>query len=108
MRNAPGPGAPGGDDRAAIHVDPRFGRVDDRFFERFRAPSDGGGAVAAYLHGERVLDVWAGWRARDRRWTHDTVTLCFSTGKGVASTVVHRLADRGLIDYDQPVAAYWP
>jgi CubicO group peptidase (beta-lactamase class C family) len=91
-----------------MHIDPRFRHVADRFFERFRGPSDGGGAVAAYLHGEQVLDIWAGWRAKDRRWTHDTVTLCFSTGKGVASTVLHRLADRGLVDYDQPVAAYWP
>ena len=38
----------------------------------------------------------------------DTVTISFSTTKGVASTVIHRLADRGLIDYDAPVATYWP
>jgi CubicO group peptidase (beta-lactamase class C family) len=91
-----------------MHVDPRFRGAADRFFERFITSSDGGGAAAAYLHGELVLDVWAGWRAKDKEWTHDTVTLCFSTGKGVASTVVHRLADRGMIDYDEPVATYWP
>jgi CubicO group peptidase (beta-lactamase class C family) len=91
-----------------MHIDPRFREAADRFFERFGTPSDGGGAAAAYLHGEPVLNVWAGWRAKDREWTHDTVTLCFSTGKGVASTVVHRLADRGLIRYDEPVATYWP
>ena len=91
-----------------MHVDPRFQRAASRFFETFQTPANGGGAAAAYLHGELVLDVWAGWRAKDKRWTHDTVTLCFSTGKGVASTVLHRLADRGLVDYDQPVAAYWP
>ena len=28
--------------------------------------------------------------------------------KGVAATVVHRLVDRGLLDYDTPVAEYWP
>ncbi len=50
----------------------------------------------------------AGNADRDRRWDHDTVSLSFSTGKGVASTVVHRLAERGLIDYDAPVARYWP
>ncbi len=89
-------------------VDPRFREAADRFFDRFRTRADGGGAAAAFLHGELVLDVWTGWAAKDRRWTQDTVTLCFSTGKGVASTVVHRLADRGLIDYDEPVATYWP
>ena len=34
--------------------------------------------------------------------------MVFSVTKGMASTVIHRLADRGLIDYDAPVAEYWP
>ena len=34
--------------------------------------------------------------------------MVFSATKGLASTVIHRLADRGLIDYDAPVAEYWP
>ena len=33
--------------------------------------------------------------------------MIFSATKGVASTVIHRLADRGLVDYDAPVAEYW-
>lgn len=34
--------------------------------------------------------------------------MVFSGTKGMAATVIHRLADRGLIDYDTPVAEYWP
>jgi CubicO group peptidase (beta-lactamase class C family) len=34
--------------------------------------------------------------------------MSFSTTKGVVATVVHRLADRGLVDYDERVATYWP
>ena len=34
--------------------------------------------------------------------------MVFSATKGMASTVIHRLADRGLIDYEAPVAEYWP
>ena len=34
--------------------------------------------------------------------------MVFSATKGVAATVVHRLVDRGLLDYDTPVAEYWP
>jgi CubicO group peptidase (beta-lactamase class C family) len=34
--------------------------------------------------------------------------MVFSATKGMASTVIHRLADRGLIDCDTPVAHYWP
>jgi CubicO group peptidase (beta-lactamase class C family) len=33
--------------------------------------------------------------------------MVFSATKGMASTVIHRLVDRGLIDYDAPVAEYW-
>ena len=89
-------------------VDPRFMPVADLFFRMFFSPGQGGGAMTCYLDGECVLDIWAGWAARDRRWNHDTVALSFSTGKGVASTVLHRLAERGLVKYDSPVAEYWP
>lgn len=96
------------DGRTRMLVDPAFLPVADQFFRMFHKPSQGGGALAAYLHGEPVLDIWAGWAAKDRHWTRDTVALSFSTGKGVASTVLHRLADRGLVSYDRPVAEYWP
>lgn len=89
-------------------VDPRFIRLADQFFGMFSQPSRGGGALAVYLDGKPVVDIWGGWAGKDRRWNGDTVALTFSTGKGVASTVVHRLAERGLIDYDAPVARYWP
>ena len=63
-----------------------------------------------YLDGEPVVDVWTGWADRRGRryWQADTAPMVFSATKGVASTVIHRLADRGLIDYDAPVADYWP
>ncbi|GAA4482411.1 serine hydrolase domain-containing protein [Rhodococcus olei] len=91
-----------------MYVDPRFLPLADAFFALYRSPQHGGGALSAYLDGELVLDIWAGWADRDRRWNRDTVALSFSTGKGVASTVLHRLAERGVLDYDEPVATYWP
>ncbi|QIS16840.1 serine hydrolase [Nocardia arthritidis] len=89
-------------------VTPEFIRLADHFFGMFTQSNRGGGALAVYLHGRPVVDIWAGWAAKDRRWNGDNVALTFSTGKGVASTVVHRLAERGLIDYEAPVANYWP
>lgn len=69
----------------------------------------GGGALAVYLDGQPVVDVWTGYRDRRGRlpWQADTAPMVFSATKGVASTVIHRLADEGLIDYDVPVAEYW-
>ncbi|HUY23373.1 MAG TPA: serine hydrolase domain-containing protein [Acidimicrobiales bacterium] len=80
------------------------------FGQLFNSGSRGGAGLAVRLHGRPVVDVWAGFadRRRSRPWERDTVTICFSTTKGVAATVIHRLADRGLVDYDAPVASYWP
>jgi CubicO group peptidase (beta-lactamase class C family) len=89
-------------------IDPRFVRLADHFFGMFTQSSRGGGALAIYLDGRPVVDIWGGWAAKDRSWNGQNVALTFSTGKGVASTVLHRLAERGLIDYDAPVAQYWP
>lgn len=92
----------------AMRIDAGFRTLAAQFFDLFHRTHDGGGALAVYLHGEPVLDVWAGWATPVDRWQRDTVALSFSTGKGVASTVLHRLAERGIVDYDAPVARYWP
>jgi CubicO group peptidase (beta-lactamase class C family) len=66
--------------------------------------------LAVYLDGQPVVDVWTGWSDRRGRvpWSADTAPMIFSATKGVSATVIHRLADRGLVDYDAPVAEYWP
>src|ERR1700749_421071 len=91
-------------------ADPHFACAVRTFASMFPGRRYGGGALAVYLHGEPVVDVWTGWA--DRRgttpWTADTGTMVFSATKGMASTVIHRLVDRGLIDYDAPIAEYWP
>jgi CubicO group peptidase (beta-lactamase class C family) len=69
----------------------------------------GGAALCVTYRGEVVVDVWGGVRdPAGTPWARDTVALSFSTTKGVMSTLVHRLADRGLLDYDAPLAALWP
>jgi CubicO group peptidase (beta-lactamase class C family) len=75
----------------------------------FPARRFGGGALAVYVDGQPVVDVWAGWadRAGQRPWSENTAPMVFSATKGMAATVIHRLADRGLIDYEAPVAEYW-
>ena len=62
------------------------------------------------LRGETVVNLCTGSadRAQTRPWTPDTLALSFSTTKGATSTVIHRLAERGLLGYDDPVAAHWP
>lgn len=81
-------------------------------FRRQMARTTGGGAVAVTHRGRAVVDLWGGVRDdggdEPLPWEHDTVAMCFSTTKGVASTAVHVLADRGALHYDDPVARHWP
>jgi CubicO group peptidase (beta-lactamase class C family) len=51
--------------------------------------------------GEVVLDRTFGCEP-------DTPFLLFSAGKPLFAVLVHRLAERGVIDLDAPVARYWP
>ena len=90
-------------------ADPNFGCAVRAFAQMFPWRRLGGGALSVYLDGQPVVDVWTGWADRRgrRRWSADTGTMVFSATKGMASTVIHRLVDRGLIDYDAPVAEYW-
>src|SRR5437868_2657319 len=66
--------------------------------------------VCAYLKGEVIVDTWAGTMGPDdaRQVGADTLFMSFSTTKGVTATLLHLLTDRGVIDYEAPVARYWP
>ncbi|MGW4383394.1 serine hydrolase domain-containing protein [Kitasatospora sp. NPDC004531] len=66
--------------------------------------------VAVYRNGEKVVDAVAGVAdpASGRPVTPDTPFFSASTGKGVTATVVHVLAERGVLDYDAPIVDLWP
>lgn len=66
--------------------------------------------AAAYLNGELVIDAAAGLAdpTTGRRVDSDTLFTVFSTTKGITATCIHLLAERGQLDYDAPVASYWP
>ena len=66
--------------------------------------------AAIYIDGKLVVDAWAG--VTDFRTgtpvEGDSLFPVFSTTKGIFSTVMHILAERGQLDYDAPIATYWP
>lgn len=87
---------------------PHFMGVADALQRQLRA-WPGGAAVCVYHRGECVVDLWGGERDRaGRPWTGETMAPSFSTTKGVAATLLHVMVDRGLLDYDDRVADYWP
>lgn len=91
------------------HIHPDFWGVAQTFSSIVERANGGGAAVCVYHQGERVVDLWGGFRNEaGKPWESDTLALSYSTTKGVASTLLHILADRDLLDYDEPVARYWP
>jgi CubicO group peptidase (beta-lactamase class C family) len=80
-------------------------------FERnFAERGEIGAAVAAYVRGEKVVDLWGGRRSpeSDEPWNEDTMIIVFSTTKGLSAMTLAIANARGWLDYDAPVARYWP
>ena len=57
-----------------------------------------------------MVDIWGGWadKARTRLWEADTLVNVYSTTKTMTALTALLLADRGELDFDAPVARYWP
>jgi CubicO group peptidase (beta-lactamase class C family) len=86
-----------------------FAPVVERFAAQLRTGEIGAG-FAVYHRGQRVVDVWGGRADQERGlpWTRDTRIVVFSVTKGLAAMALALLADRGQLDWDVPVATYWP
>jgi CubicO group peptidase (beta-lactamase class C family) len=91
-------------------VDEGYGPVADAFRRNFAERDEIGAACAVYRDGRKVVDLWGGYRDGVTRapWEQDTLVPMFSTTKGVASMAIAVAHSRGLLDYDAPVARYWP
>jgi CubicO group peptidase (beta-lactamase class C family) len=91
-------------------VAPGFEGVRSEFEKNFSERGDIGAAVAAYWYGEKVVDLWGGRRAPvgDAPWDEDTMVVVMSSTKGLAAMTLAVANARGWLDYDAPIASYWP
>ena len=93
---------------------PRFAAVKDAFAANFTDAPEGlnelGAGFSVCINGETVIDLRAGWAdtARTRPFAADTLVPVFSTGKAVMATLIALCVERELLDYETPVASYWP
>lgn len=87
-----------------------FESVRDAFVTNFAERDEVGAAVAVWVDGDLAVNLWGGFAdaRRRRRWRENTLASVFSGTKGLTSTCVHLLADRGEVDLSAPVAQYWP
>lgn len=89
--------------------DARFSQVREEFERNFAERGELGAAVCVMVDGEVVVDLWGGSAHEDgAAWESDTVVPVYSCTKGATALCAHVLADRGQLDFDAPVAAYWP
>ncbi len=87
-----------------------FENVREAFARNFSRRGDVGAAVAVWVNGDLVVNLWGGSAdgAGTQPWQQDTLTTVLSGTKGLTSTCVHQLADRGELDLHAPIAHYWP
>ena len=92
------------------YVAPGWERVHDAFVANLESGQDIGAGCAVYHRGQVVVDLVGGWRDRkqEQPYDRDVLQVVFSCTKGITSLAVAMCVDRGLLDYDAPVAQYWP
>lgn len=96
-------------DHAVPGVAEGFGPVADAFARNFTDPGDGAAAVTVFHRGRKVVDLWAGTDVVNRRpMPADGLMMVASCSKGITATVLAMLVERGALDPEQRVAAYWP
>lgn len=92
------------------HVSPGFECVREAFAQNFSRRGERGGACCVYYRGEKVVDLWGGVRntATGEPWHEDTMVIVYSATKGLAAMTLALAHSRGWLDYEAPVARYWP
>jgi len=91
------------------HVEPGFEGVRDAFANNFDEHGEVGATYAFYVDGTPVVDLWGGVRTdTGAPYDRDTLHVVFSSTKGAAAACAYLLVQRGQLDVDAPVVAYWP
>lgn len=90
-------------------VDSGFEEVRQEFSRNFAGCGELGAACAVYHRGRKVVDLWGGYRnASGEPWEEDTLVVVFSATKGLSAMAVAVAHSQGLLQYEEPVAVYWP
>jgi len=91
-------------------VAPGWEPVRDALVANLESGQDRGAGVAVVHRGELVVDLMGGHRDRNGEVPYgpDALQVVFSTTKGVTALAVAMCVERGLLDYGERVAAYWP
>jgi CubicO group peptidase (beta-lactamase class C family) len=93
------------------YVAPNWESIRSVFEQNLVDELDIGASLCVYYQGECVVDLSGGWKdpqTKKEPYTSDTLQLVFSASKGVMAAAIALCVERGWLDYDAPVAKYWP
>lgn len=92
------------------HCDPAFLAVKAAFINNFEKEGELGAAIAVYLDGQKIIDLWGGHsdKNRGKPWQKNTMAGFYSTGKPLAALCVLQLVNKDQIALDEPVCEWWP
>ena len=84
--------------------------VKKQFDQNLKDGTDIGASFCATMNGETVVDLWGGYAdpEKTKPWEEDTIVNVYSTTKTMTFLVALMLADGGELDFNAPVARYWP
>ena len=87
-----------------------YAPVREAFAANLASGADVGACFTATVEGETVVDLWGGFadEAKTRPWKKDTIVNVYSTTKTMTALTALLVADRDELDFDAPVARYWP
>jgi CubicO group peptidase (beta-lactamase class C family) len=88
----------------------KFASVRNAFEANLTSGADIGASCCITWEGQTVVDLWGGFsdQEKTRPWEKDTIVNLYSTTKTMTALTALLLADRGQLDFDAPVASYWP
>ena len=83
----------------------KYDSVLDAFRGNFLDGREEGAQIAVTVDGALVLDAQGG---KDEESIFKDITMIFSSTKVVEGLAIAMLVDRGVLEYDAPIAQYWP
>lgn len=91
-------------------VSPAFEGVKDALARQFSEERQIGASLVVLHDGKPVVNLWGGYADAKKKtpWEEDTRVVLFSVTKGFVAMAFLLLAEQGQLDWEAPVARYWP
>ena len=89
---------------------PDFKELENHFQSLIHSGYETGASFAVEKDGEMIVDLWGGFKDKEKTipWDKDTLCNVFSVTKGIIVPCMMHLVEQGKISLDDKVSKYWP